>query len=85
MPHECPICLDTVNDFHSTPCCGNQIHRTCLRECLDMYHRCPLCMECMHVIEIPRDSLDKCTKYSIIIGSIVFSGIITAFINVVYR
>lgn len=85
MTHECPICFESVHDSHSTPCCGNQIHRMCLRECLNMYHCCPLCREFMHVIEIPRDSLDNYTKYSVIIGSILFSGIITAFINVVYR
>jgi hypothetical protein len=38
----CPICFNPIKDAHMTPC-GHDFCKTCILECLNRKHQCPLC------------------------------------------
>jgi len=50
MSDECPICFYEMEDDWCTPCCGNNMHYECFKECCTERSSCPLCRS--HVIVI---------------------------------
>ena len=56
--HECPICMDHIDiDSMVTTNCGHHFHDTCITECLEHKHTCPMCRTDVYQLQTPRTLL----------------------------
>ena len=75
MSEECPICFYEMEGDWSTPCCGNNMHNDCFKECCIEISSCPLCRSHVIVIQDVEVSTNNRRYIMLKIFSVVATGL----------